>query len=181
MGCEYRLPEEGITDVVNGVVCDHACNKVYVSGKHTGPRPLEDVKLVLLPLSSIGDEEYAELQSIAFQSGNYFEHSLSSVYELDAQQTVFLLNKGYDLFQLIERGEAIDGSQPMESGTGYVTYNATCGTCGHKWVAVCEVNYFKHSDGSVEHQVPEKLECPDCLNLSHVELEPAEDDNSEAQ
>ena len=49
----------------------------------------------------------------------------------------------------------------MESGIGYITCNAECNVCNHKWVAVVEVEWINIT-GEVEYKKPENLECPNC-------------------
>lgn len=66
-----------------------------------------EIKLLLRPLSSMTEEEsktYRELHDKLFEDG-----CLNG--EAWAQLTVHLLSKGFDLFGLIEKGDALDATK----------------------------------------------------------------------
>jgi hypothetical protein len=63
-----------------------------------------EVKLVLRPLSDMKADEFKEWERLLCEhEGN----SLTSCYKTDAAQTAYLLEKGFDVFGLKEKGLAI--------------------------------------------------------------------------
>ncbi len=53
----------------------------------------------------------------------------------------------------------------MQSGVGYIVCEANCDLCGHKWVAVVEVDTITLLS-EMEYKEPGSIECPSCGNLT---------------
>lgn len=86
----------------------------------------DEIKLILRPLSSMTEEEGKEYAGLFFEDYNpeltkfyNFGHCISIRYydaflhlpdEYTPKQFLWLLSKGFDLFGLIEKGEAIDST-----------------------------------------------------------------------
>lgn len=92
--CEYKWIREP-DKILHGKVTPKVIESI-----HYNDGILTYVKLILRPLSDATKQETKEI----LMSGD----EIATDIELDAARTLYLLSKGFDLFGLIESGQAID-------------------------------------------------------------------------
>lgn len=69
--------------------------------------PLSDIKPILRPLSSIKESEIIQLMNLSVGDVNVFRVDNPNTHKFSATQFVYLLQQGFDIFGLIESGQAI--------------------------------------------------------------------------
>ncbi len=75
--------------------------------------PISDIKPILRPLSDMTDKEIKDIQKLTLLSYNgchtdSWVKTNTKYWLYEAQRTKYLLKQGFDLFGLIESGQAID-------------------------------------------------------------------------
>lgn len=113
-----------------GCYAMHGNQKIHVSGVNINSEfiqniiceetiPIKDIKLILRPLSSMTEEEKKEYRKVssACKTDNILpEIKVSHILqehqsERGVKTTIWLLSKGFDLFNLIESNLALDSSK----------------------------------------------------------------------
>ena len=84
----------------------------YFNGKDISHVPTS-LKLILRPLSSITNEERLERGKAIIKYGKA---------EIDAEYHRWMLSKGFDMFELIEAGIALDKTKIKEKINGFTNY-----------------------------------------------------------
>jgi hypothetical protein len=100
---------------VNGVVKFLDLTAITNTGEVSSPGNfrlnINDTKPILRPLSSMTKEEDKECHNIMVS--DFFNKTIGrQIVHYEAEKILYLLSKGFDLFQLIESGEATEKSTP---------------------------------------------------------------------
>lgn len=113
LGCEVQVEEWRLTSRLVDIIEEG--NKVVVFNEdigRSGPFPLEWIKPILRPLSSMVHEELQECGNMIYDFSNDPELNDHKWQDFEIclapEQFKWLLSKHFDLFGLIESGLAID-------------------------------------------------------------------------
>lgn len=99
--CLYRVTPEDKNPYINELT--PAEYERHLNGHHDNAA---EYRPILVPITKLTEDEFIELCGM-----NDIKKDGFSIYEMNSFQFKYLLNKGYDLFNLIEHGLAIDGSK----------------------------------------------------------------------
>lgn len=114
LGCQVRFMQNDKLTLV-GIDEDSELPVIcLLEGKHRRVFSIDEIKLLLRPLSSMTEEEAEEIWYMAepkhvlttTRTGN-----ITVQVALSSERTRWLLSKGFDLFGLIESGDAINSNK----------------------------------------------------------------------